>query len=162
MVMIRQFRLPVKRKVCLALGITWCFVVFALVVHSKAKCVPRRLDTVVDLEFTPVPLNSIHVIVNVSQKALTPRARELCAVESAAKHNPKTSVVLHMISPRLYNNRMVRAVKAAYRNVVYRRFDLAEALEGTPLEEWYVVWSRFSYVVCLFEKEGSCLPRVHH
>ena len=90
-----------------------------------------------ELEIFAIPNNSIHFITGAS-KSLTPNARDLCAVESAALHNPYTPVLLSMMgSNKMYPSRIVKHLVANYDNIRFRKFDVLETIEGTMLDGWY-------------------------
>ena len=91
---------------------------------------------VVDLDFAPFPNNSIHFIIT-SARSLAPKTREACGLESAARLNPNTTVVLHINSARLYMSRMVKNLLAQYKNIICTRFDIYEVIRGTPYDGWY-------------------------
>jgi hypothetical protein len=83
-----------------------------------------------------VPKDAIHFIIT-SAKALAPKPREMCALESAALHNQHTPVIVHMNSQVLYMNRMVKKTLTKYNNIKFHKFDVHKMVKGTVLEEWY-------------------------
>jgi hypothetical protein len=84
----------------------------------------------------PVLPNSIHLI-ETDAKSKVPLPRELCAMESAARHNPNTPVVMSINVSVLYANRIVKALLANYTNMSFRRLDMIELMKDTPFEGWY-------------------------
>ncbi|XP_071452349.1 lactosylceramide 4-alpha-galactosyltransferase-like [Hetaerina americana] len=72
-------------------------------------------------------------------KDLNPR--QACAVESAARTNPKTQVYVLMTSPNVSIgrdgiSRYARLLSLSYPNVRVNRLDLRTYSQGTPMEEW--------------------------
>ncbi|XP_001600253.1 lactosylceramide 4-alpha-galactosyltransferase isoform X1 [Nasonia vitripennis] len=66
--------------------------------------------------------------------------RQACAVESAARMNPSTSVNLLFLSPSPPSNRTARLVDLvlqSYRNVRVMRVQVDEYVRDSPIEQWY-------------------------
>jgi hypothetical protein len=86
---------------------------------------------------SPILANSIHLIKTDAKKSMAPLTRELCAMESAAKNNPNTAVVMSINVSVLYANRIVRALLANYPNMSFRRLDMTDLVKDTPFQGWY-------------------------
>ncbi|XP_067143904.1 lactosylceramide 4-alpha-galactosyltransferase-like [Centruroides vittatus] len=67
--------------------------------------------------------------------------RQMCAVESTARHNPTANVTVLMFTSRNTKNDL--------RNVYMRRMSFEELFAGTPLEDWYFKkeWNRSKYKI---------------
>lgn len=65
--------------------------------------------------------------------------RQACAVESAAKLNPKMTVYLLFVSPVKFANGSKEIVRqlASYPNIKIRHILMERYTKGTPLEEWW-------------------------
>ncbi|XP_012254710.2 lactosylceramide 4-alpha-galactosyltransferase-like [Athalia rosae] len=66
-------------------------------------------------------------------------ARQACAVESAAKMNPKMTIYLLFVSPVKFSNASKEIVRqlTSYDNIRIRHILMEKYTKGTPLEEWY-------------------------
>ncbi|XP_046735357.1 lactosylceramide 4-alpha-galactosyltransferase-like [Diprion similis] len=66
-------------------------------------------------------------------------ARQACAVESAAKMNPRMTVYLLYVSPVKFSNASKKIVRqlTSYENVRIRHISMERYTKGTPLEKWY-------------------------
>lgn len=64
--------------------------------------------------------------------------RQSCAIESAAKWNPKKKVFVLFASPRVLDGTEPKHVQALmqYKNIVFRNVDLWAYAKGTPIEDW--------------------------
>lgn len=119
-------------------------------VHVKEM--PRPLDDVLLAEHQPKPGRSIfflettRVTKNISDmksNMLQLTARQACAIESAAFHNPNFQVFILFIGPiyRYPDNssrRQSPIIDAilSYKNVHLRQLNVWRYVEGTPIEEW--------------------------
>ncbi|EDW29195.1 GL19577 [Drosophila persimilis] len=113
---------------------------------------PIRLEDVLQAEPRPTPGRSIffhetscHQAENKKYKLLELTARQACAIESAALHNPNFQVFVlfagptYRPSPKGRNNSnqqpLVDAI-LSYSNVHLRNLNLWRYAAGTPIEEW--------------------------
>ena len=64
--------------------------------------------------------------------------KELCAVESAARHNPGRTVVMGTSSSYLLNTPVHVAVASRHKNVHFVRFNFSSLALKTPLKNWLV------------------------
>ena len=104
---------------------------------KKQDALNAALDSdLVDLELLPIPRNAIHMI-SVDAKSPTLKARDLCALESAALHNPNTPVMMSIDYDKLDADRMVKHLLARYDNIIFRKFDIKEIVNDTVLDGWY-------------------------
>ena len=62
--------------------------------------------------------------------------RELCAVESAARHHPNKTIVVGTTSPYLLNTALHVAVTSRHKNVHLVRFNFTALSLRTPLKDW--------------------------
>ncbi|EDW54088.1 lactosylceramide 4-alpha-galactosyltransferase isoform X1 [Drosophila sechellia] len=107
------------------------------------------LDDVLQADPKPSPGNSIffhetscRLSENRQLETLKVTARQACAIESAAMHNPNFQVFVLFAGPtyRISNNNshpqpLVEAI-LSYSNVHLRRLNLESYASGTPMEEW--------------------------
>ncbi|XP_023233605.1 lactosylceramide 4-alpha-galactosyltransferase-like [Centruroides sculpturatus] len=65
--------------------------------------------------------------------------RQICAVESTARHNPSANITVFMFTSRNIKNDLL--------NVHMRRMSFEEIFVGTPLEDWYFKkeWKKSKY-----------------
>jgi lactosylceramide 4-alpha-galactosyltransferase len=64
--------------------------------------------------------------------------RQLCSIESAAKHNPHASINIKSIKARIESNHYLYLLKI-YPNIRFEIIEPAELFNDTPLEKW---WTR--------------------
>lgn len=86
-------------------------------------------------ELYPRP-NSIYFIE--SSGRLTLLSKQLCVIESAAKHNPNTTIYVLVISPILQDNEL-QTVGSKYKNIQVKHVHIQSLLFGTPIES---LWTR--------------------
>ena len=76
--------------------------------------------------------NILFVETNISRTLLT--FKELCAIESAAKHNPELNVILFSVNARIqYKNIFTKT----YPNIKYQKLNLDQFFNNTFLNEWW-------------------------
>lgn len=82
---------------------------------------------------------------NYLRKELT--TKEMCAIESAAKTNPKALVQVHTFSAKLNNN--AKKLQKIYPNIQVIEFKPEKVFNDTPILEWWnkgaVLKSPFCY-----------------
>ena len=59
--------------------------------------------------------------------------KQLCVIESAAKHNPNTTIYLLMTSPVLQDNQL-QTIQSEYKNILVKHIHIPSLIHGTPLE----------------------------
>ena len=73
------------------------------------------------------------------EEGLILNARQACAVESAARQNPKMTVYLLFLSPSKIADSSKQVIRQllSYENIKIRRIYINNYVKHTPLEEWY-------------------------
>jgi lactosylceramide 4-alpha-galactosyltransferase len=64
--------------------------------------------------------------------------RDLCALESAARHHPNKTIVMGTSSQYLLNTAIQLAVTSRHKNIQFVRFNFTALALRTPLEDWLV------------------------
>jgi hypothetical protein len=64
--------------------------------------------------------------------------RDLCALDSAARHHPNKTIVMVTSSHYLINTAIQHAVTSKHKNIQFVRFNFTALALRTPLEDWLV------------------------
>jgi hypothetical protein len=114
---------------------------------------PKRLisnASIIQLPEGPIPDNAIHFLLTNKAAIGSPKARDLCAVEAAARVHPDKVVVMSVAADLLDNNMLIRGLSNAYANVAFIKLDVKKLLDDTVLRDWYknsgVQGSKYFYV----------------
>jgi hypothetical protein len=98
----------------------------------------------------PIPDKAIHFLLTNKAAVGSPKARDLCAVEAAARVHPDKVVVMSIAADLLDNNKLIRGLSNAYTNVAFIKLNVQKLLDDTVLCDWYknsgVQQSKYFYV----------------
>ncbi len=121
--------------------------------NVASKLLPPRLissKSTIELPDGPMPENAINFLITNKQPVGSPKPRDLCAVEAAARVHPDKVVALSIASDMLDNNKLIRGLANAYPNIAFLKFDILKLLNDTVLFDWYntsgVKSSKYLYV----------------
>ena len=64
--------------------------------------------------------------------------KQLCVMESAAKHNPNTTIYLLVVSPILQDDQL-QTFQSEYKNIQVKHIHIPSLIHGTPIES---LWNR--------------------